>query len=114
MFSDDPWNGWKVPDVRLQRGPPGHLRETRVITLSLAVSASGHFQHTKNAGNTTNGRSSCRLAQSSKQYRPSTIITRWVPTNVPAVSGILTRSFPVKGQQIFDTSAVSYFFPNLD
>ena len=25
-----------------------------------------------------------------------------------------TRSFPVKGQQIFDTSAVSYFFPNLD
>ena len=87
MFSDDPWNGWKVPDVRLQRGPPGHLRETRVITLSLAVSASGHFQHTKNAGNTTNGRSSCRLAQSSKQYRSSTIVTRWVPTNIPAVSG---------------------------
>ena len=25
-----------------------------------------------------------------------------------------TRSFPDKGQQIFDTSAVSYFFPNLD
>ena len=27
---------------------------------------------------------------------------------------LTTRIFPDKGQQIFDTSAVSYFFPNLD
>ena len=88
MFSDDSWNGWKVPHVRLQRRPPGHLRETWVITLSLAFSASGHFQHTQNASNTTNGCSSCRPAQSSKQYRLSTIIiARWVPTNIPSVSG---------------------------
>ena len=32
----------------------------------------------------------------------------------PKQNIIITRSFPVKGQQIFDTSSVSYFFPNLD
>ena len=37
-----------------------------------------------------------------------------ISDEVTAVRKVRTRSFPVKGQQIFDTSAVSYFFLNLD